>query len=143
MAKFGRVLGIDVGSKRIGIARTDLLRTNANPVGTFSPENSFKEVDNQIKNFGPVLAIVVGWPLTPQDVPTHSTQLAGDFIRYLNKNYNDLPVYKMDERYSSKHAMEYMKEAGVPKGKRHKKGRLDQAAAALILQHFLEAHPEI
>lgn len=143
MAEFGRILGVDVGSKRIGIARTDLLRTNANPVGTFTPRNSYKEIERQIENEGPIIGIVVGWPLTPQDVPTHSTRLAGDFIRHLQKKYKDIPVYKMDERYSSKHAMEYMIESGIPKGKRHVKGRLDQAAAALILQEFLEAHPEI
>lgn len=143
MAEFGRILGVDVGSKRVGIARTDLLRTTANPVGTFSPEDSFIEIKRQITQEGPVIGIVVGWPLTPQHQPTHATELAYEFIRHLEKRYPSIPVYKMDERYSSKQAMELMKDAGVPKNKRHKKGRLDQAAAALILQQFLESRPEI
>jgi putative Holliday junction resolvase len=49
----------------------------------------------------------------------------------------------MDERYTSREAVDIMVESGVPKMKRRKKGRIDQAAAALILQHFLEAHPEL
>ena len=143
MTKYGRILGVDVGSKRVGIARTDLLRTTANPVATYSPEDSYKEIERQIKQEGPVIGIVVGWPLTPQGERTHATELAADYIRFLEKRYAAIPVYKMDERYSSKQAMELMRDAGVPKSKRHKKGRLDQAAAALILQQFLESHPEL
>lgn len=143
MTDFGRILGIDVGGKRVGLARTDLLRTAANPVGTYSPEDSFLEVDRQIRDEGPVIAIVVGWPLTPQGEATNATHLAGDYIRYLEKRYSDITIYKMDERYSSKEAMEAMKQAGISKGRREKKGRLDQASAALILQQFLEAHPDL
>jgi putative holliday junction resolvase len=142
---FGRILGVDVGSKRVGIARTDLLRTNANPIGTFTPEESFKEIERQIKEEGPVRAVVVGWPLTPQGERTHATQMAEDYFRHLTKKYKKkgIGVFKFDERYSSKEAMKLMTEAGVSRSKRHEKGRLDQAAAALILQQFLEAHPEI
>ncbi len=143
MGKFGRILGVDVGSKRVGIARTDLLRTTANTVGTFSPEDSFKEIERQINKEGPVIAVVVGWPLTPQGNQTHATQLAADYVRHLKKKYKDIEVYKFDERYSSKEAMKLMLEAGVSRKKREEKGRLDQAAAALILQQFLEAHPDI
>jgi putative holliday junction resolvase len=143
LAEIGRFLGIDVGGKRVGIARTDLLRTVSAPVGTFTPEESFQEVARQIREEGPVTGIVVGWPLTPRGEPTHATELAADYIRYLEKRYQKISIYKMDERYSSKEAMRAMKNAGVAKKKREKKGRLDQAAAALILQEFLDAHPEL
>lgn len=143
MAELGRILGVDVGGKRVGIARTDLLRTTANTVGTFSPEDSFKEIERQIIKEGPVKAVVVGWPLTPQGHPTHATHLAADYIRHLKNKYKDIEVFRFDERFSSKEAMELMYETGVSRRKREEKGRLDQAAAALILQQFLEAHPEI
>ncbi|WP_069130453.1 Holliday junction resolvase RuvX [Rhodohalobacter halophilus] len=143
MAEFGRILGVDVGGKRVGLARTDLLRTAANPVGTFSPEESFIEVERQIREEGPYKAIVVGWPLTPDGDPTNATPLAEDYFRHLQKKYKQLSVHKMDERFSSKRAMEAMRNSGVSKKRREEKGRLDQAAAALILQQFLEAHPEI
>ncbi|TVR35387.1 MAG: Holliday junction resolvase RuvX [Balneolaceae bacterium] len=143
MAKLGRIIGVDVGRKKVGLARTDLLRTSANPIGTFTPVDSHKEIERQITEEGPVIAVVVGWPLTPQDEHTHATELAGDYIRFIEGKFKDIPVYKMDERYTSRHAMQIMVESGVSKSKRHEKGRLDQAAAALILQQFLEAHPEI
>lgn len=143
MSEFGRILGVDVGSKRVGLARTDLLRTTANSFGTFSPDQSIREIGKQVKNEGPVKAIVVGWPLTPQGDPTDATELVKNYIKSLEKKFKDIKIYKMDERYTSRQALKLMVEAGVPKKKRREKGRVDQAAAALILQEFLEAHPEI
>lgn len=143
MSDFGRILGVDVGSKRVGLARTDLLRTNANPFGTFSPDESIKEIERLVKSEGPVKAIVVGWPLTPQGEPTDATELVENYIDTLKDKFRDIKIYKMDERYTSRQAQKLMVEAGVPKMKRRKKGRVDQAAAAVILQEFLEAHPEI
>lgn len=143
MSEFGRILAVDVGSKRVGLARTDLLRTNANPFGTFTPAESVKEIERQVRSDGPVFAIVVGWPLTPQGDPTDATQLAEDYYNTLQKKFPDIKIFKMDERYTSRQAMKLMVEAGVPKMKRRQKGRVDQAAAAVILQQFMEAHPEI
>ena len=143
MDQLGRILGVDVGSKRVGLARTDLLRTSANPIGTFTPHQSFAEIKDQIENEGPVRAIVVGWPLTPQGEPTHATPLVTEYLKQLKKKCRGIKLYKFDERYTSKQAMKLMVESGVPKKKRYKKGRLDQAAAALILNQFLEAHPDI
>lgn len=143
MDQLGRILGVDVGSKRVGLARTDLLRTSANPIGTFTPHQSFAEIKNQIEHEGPVLAIVVGWPLTPQGKPTHATPLVNKYLKQLKKKCRGIKLYTFDERYSSKQAMKLMVESGVPKKKRNQKGRLDQAAAALILNQFLEAHPDI
>jgi putative Holliday junction resolvase len=141
--QLGRILGVDVGSKRVGLARTDLLRTSANPIGTFTPHQSFAEIKDQIENEGPVRGIVVGWPLTPQGEPTHATPLVEEYLKQLKKKCRGVKLYTFDERYTSKQAMKLMVESGVPKKKRHKKGRLDQAAAALILNQFLEAYPDI
>ncbi|MDZ7718193.1 MAG: Holliday junction resolvase RuvX [Balneolaceae bacterium] len=143
MSEFGRILGVDVGSKRVGLARTDLLRTNANPFGTFPPDQSIREIEKQVQTEGPVKAIVVGWPLTPQGDPTDATELVKNYIQSLKKKFRDIKIYKMDERYTSRQALKLLVDAGVPKKKRSEKGRVDQAAAALILQQFLEAHPEI
>lgn len=143
MSEFGRILGVDVGSKRVGLARTDLLRTNANPFGTYSPDESIRQIEKQVDAEGPIIAIVVGWPLTPQGDPTDATELAKNYINTLKKKFSDINIYKMDERYTSRQALKIMVEAGVPKKKRSEKGRVDQAAAAVILQQFLEAYPEI
>lgn len=143
MAGTGRLLGVDVGSKRVGIARTDPFRTFASPVDTFSVSGSFSEIKRQVKDEGPVIGIVVGWPLTPQGTPTNATSLAEAYIKKLEKDHPDIPIHKMDERFSSKEAGIILLNSGVPKKKRRKKGRLDQAAAAYILQEFLEANPDI
>ncbi len=143
MADYGRILGVDVGSKRVGLARTDLLRTVANPIGTFTPGDSFKEIERQISAEGPISGIVVGWPLTSEGEPTDATGLVIDYIQALKNKFKSIRVYKMDERFSSRQAMKIMVDSGVPKRKRNQKGRLDKAAAALILQQFLEARPEI
>lgn len=132
-----------MGSKRVGLARTDFLRTAAAPIGTYSPDDSFRELERQIHEEGPVRAIVVGWPLTPQGEPTTATGLVIDYIKELKKRFPDLEISKMDERFTSRIAMDIMKASGIPKKKRHVKGRLDQAAAALILQEFLESRPEL
>lgn len=143
MARYGRFIGVDVGSKRVGLARTDLLRTISSPIGTFSPKESFKEIERQAGEEGPVCGIVVGWPLTPQGRPTDATGLVEKYIKELKRRFEDIEVFTMDERYSSRQAMKILVESGVPKMKRRRKGRLDQAAAALILQQFLEARPEL
>ncbi len=143
MSSYGRFLGVDVGSKRVGLARTDLLKTAANPIGTFTPKESIQEIERQIKTEGPVCGIVVGWPLTPEGESTNATSLVIDYIEVLEKKFKDIKIYKMDERFSSRQALNIMVKSGVPKMKRRQKGRVDKAAAALILQQFLEANPEL
>jgi putative Holliday junction resolvase len=139
----GRILGVDVGSKRVGLARTDPMRILASPIGTFSPEASFREIERQVLLEGPVIGIVVGWPLTPQGKKTTSTELVVQYINALRNKYKSIEIYKMDERYTSKDAMDILEESGVSKKRRNQKGRLDQAAAALILQQFIQANPEL
>lgn len=128
-----------MGTRRIGLARTDLLRTSVNPAGTCSPKDVFSELEI-LMNDQPVLAFVVGWPLSTSGELTQSTQMVQKFIRKLEKKFPGIPVFKIDERYSSQKAVKKMIEAGVPRKKRSEKGRVDQAAAALILQQFLETN---
>lgn len=139
-AAYGRFLGIDVGSKRVGIARSDLFKSFAAPVGTYAPDECFNEIDRQIKSEGPVEGIIVGWPLTPRGDPTHSTKLVEEFIKKLNKRYPSIQTYTIDERFSSRDARRILVDSGVPKKKREKKGRVDQAAAAYLLQQFLDTN---
>lgn len=139
----GRLLGIDVGGKRVGLARTDPFKTFATPVGTFSPDESFRQIGEQVNLSVPVDGIVVGWPLTPQGERTHATSLVEAYIRKLEKKFPDIPIYKIDERYSSRDARKILVESGVPRKKRQEKGRVDQAAAAYLLQEFLESNPSI
>jgi putative holliday junction resolvase len=131
-----------VGTRRVGLARTDLLRTSANPAGTFSPDQVFSELKKIQKDF-PIFAFVVGWPLTPAGEESDATVMVKKFIKKLNKQFPGIPVHKVDERYSSKEAVQNLIQTGVPKMKRREKGRVDQTAAAMILQQFLEMHNDL
>jgi putative Holliday junction resolvase len=141
--KHGRILGIDVGGKRVGLARTDPFKSFASTIGTFSPEESFLEIERQIKTAGPITGFVVGWPLTPQGNRTHATGLVEEYVKKLKKRFPDVETHMIDERFSSRDARKILVESGVPKKKRSKKGRVDQAVAAYLLQQFLESNPAI
>lgn len=137
MKRYGRIIGIDVGTKRTGLARTDLLRTIANPVGTYSNSEVFDKIEELVKK-DQVLKFVVGWPLTPSGEEGEATKRVENFIERLRGKFPDIVIEKVDERYTTKEAVKAMIEAGVPKMKRREKGRKDQAAAAIILQKYLE-----
>lgn len=141
MKVFGRIIGIDVGTKRIGLARTDLLRISANPAGTFSPDEVFHQIKT-VKGDHPVYAFVVGWPLSTSGEETKATEMVEKFIIKLKKHFPAVPVYKMDERYTSVQAVQTLVNSGVPKQKRMEKSRVDQAAAAIILQEYLEQYKD-
>ena len=141
--KTGRLIGVDVGGKRVGLARSDPFNSFASTIGTFSPVDSFSEIKRQVETAGPISGIVVGWPLTPQGNRTHATSLVEDYIKKLSKKFPDIQLHMIDERYSSRDAQRILVESGVPKKKRSEKGRVDQAAAAYLLQQFLESNPTI
>lgn len=137
VTEYGRIIGIDVGTKLTGLARTDLLRTSANPIGTFDNREVFRKLDDLVQK-EQVIKFVVGWPLKPDGSEGKATGRVEKFIAKLKNRYPDIKVEKMDERYTSKEAVQAMIDAGVPKMKRREKERIDQAAAAIILQKYLE-----
>lgn len=139
MQEYARLIGIDVGKKRVGIAQTDLLKTIASPVGTFSPEEALNEIEKIIKN-APVEKFVVGWPLSLKGEEGSATQMVNDFIKKLRHSFPNIDISKIDERYTSNQALSLMIEAGVPKKKRQEKGRVDRIAAAIILQNYLDSN---
>jgi putative Holliday junction resolvase len=136
---YARLIGIDVGLKRVGLAQTDLLKTIASPVGTYSPSDVFEEVDRIVEG-SPVEAFIIGWPLTPNGDEGPATKMVQRFIAKLEKAHPNIPIIKVDERYTSNKAKDLMLEIGVPKKKRRQKERVDRIAAALILQRYLDEH---
>jgi len=135
---YARLVGIDVGTKRCGLAKTDLLKTIASPVGTFSPEEIIIEISRIVEE-SQVEGFVVGWPLTPNGEEGKATKMVQEFINRLKNLYPSIPVTKIDERYTSNNAKDLMLEIGVPKKKRKQKSRVDRIAAALILQNYLDS----
>lgn len=138
MQNYARLIGIDVGKKRCGLAQTDLLQTIASPVGTFSPDEIIDKIAHIVEE-SQVEGFVIGWPLKPNGKEGEATEMVQEFINRLKNLYPDIPVFKTDERYTSNQALDVMIEIGVPQKKRRKKERVDRIAAALILQTYLES----
>lgn len=137
MAEYGRLVGIDVGTKWIGLARTDLLKTVANPIGTYHYEAVFDKLEELVEEEN-VEMFVVGWPLTPSGQEGRAIKMVEKFLTELSSKFPDIEIQKIDERYTTKEAVRAMVEAGVPKMKRRESDRINQAAAAIILQKYIE-----
>lgn len=135
--EYGRILGIDVGTKWTGLAQTDLLKTSANPIGTFPAKKVYDEIEKIVAG-SKIDLIVVGWPLTLDGGEGSAIKMVKRFLLKLRERLPDIKIEKFDERYSSKQAVTVMEEAGVPRMKRNETNRRNQAAAAIILQEYLK-----
>ncbi len=139
MQNYARLIGIDVGTKRVGIAQTDLLKTIASPVGTFPPDDVLNELIRIVEK-SPVEGFVIGWPLDPRGDEGAATDMVIKFIAKLENQFPDIPIHKIDERFTSSKARQVMLESGISKKKRREKERVDRIAAALILQSYLDTN---
>ncbi len=131
-----RIICIDYGSKRTGIAVTDPLQIIATALSTIES----KELINFLKDYfskEQVELILIGMPLNLDDTPTHGTPLVLAAIKLLQKHFSTIPVKTVDERYSSKVASQAMVQMGMKKKDRQVKGNIDQVAATMLLQEYL------
>ncbi|MCK5457482.1 MAG: Holliday junction resolvase RuvX [Melioribacteraceae bacterium] len=135
-----RILGIDYGAKRVGIAITDPLRIFA--YGLTTIQNDLKFWDNLSKLFEEydVELIVLGYPLNESGERSSSTELIEKFQIELEEKIK-LPIELVDERYSSSIAQQQVLESVTSKKKRRNKGLIDKNAAAIILQDYLNMNP--
>jgi putative holliday junction resolvase len=136
----GRVLAIDYGRKRVGLAVTDELRMIAGPLAAIDARDTISYLKTYLKK-EQVDAFVVGLPLTLQNHPSESAEFIEPFVKLLRKEFPDVPVHRIDERFTSKMASAAILESGVNKKKRRDKFLVDQISAVIILQSFLESHP--
>ncbi len=133
-----RILAIDFGLKRSGIAITDPLRLIAS--GLAAVETS--EIINFLSEYlskEEVDVIVVGLPKQMDNSASESEPLILKFIANLQQNFEGLNVVRYDERFTSKMASQAMISGGMKKSKRREKGMLDKISATLILQGYLES----
>lgn len=133
-----RLVGIDVGTKRVGLALSDPLRVFAQPHGAYTPDEAL-DVLQAIDDTDGVEAFVVGWPLTEEGVAGEATEFVQAYIDRLNERFPDVRCMRQDERYTSEWAKDALQRAGVKQPGRFDKGRVDAAAAAVILQLYLDA----
>ena len=133
-----RILAIDYGTKRTGIAVTDPLKLIAQPYKTV-PTSELNDFLEQYLREEAVEKIILGMPLHADGSPAQIAHLVVGFSRKLRKTYPEIPVLHWDERFSSRDAKEAILESGVSQKKRRDKSLVDQVAAALILKDYLEA----
>jgi putative holliday junction resolvase len=133
-----RLVAVDYGTKRVGLAVADPLRLFARPLGTWPPDEAVEELRRIHREEG-LEAVVLGWPLTPEGEEGEATARVRPFLNRLRRVLPDVEVVTWDERYSSQDAAAALLAAGVRKKARREKGRVDRAAAAVILQQYLDA----
>ncbi|WP_438946795.1 Holliday junction resolvase RuvX [Sediminibacterium sp.] len=132
-----RILCIDYGGKRTGLAVTDPLQIIATALTTIPTKELIPFLKNYIAT-EPVELILIGEPLNLDDSPTHATPLVQQAIKLLTKTFPSIPVQTVDERYSSKMAVRAMIDMGMKKKDRPEKGNIDQIAATILLQEYLQ-----
>ncbi|NDB53747.1 MAG: Holliday junction resolvase RuvX [Chitinophagaceae bacterium] len=133
-----RIMAFDLGGKRTGIAVTDPLQLIATGLTTIDSHTLLGFVKEYLKK-EEVERFVVGWPTNWDDSPTHGTVIAEKGIALLAKHFPQIPIVKVDERYTSKLAKDAMLEMGLKKKDRRDKKIVDEIAATILLQDYLRS----
>ena len=134
----GRIIAIDYGNKRVGLAATDALQLIANPLETVHAQDVLSFLKAYVQR-EPVDAFVVGMPRRLSGEATDATPHVIGFVRKLQKEFPEMPVHTVDERFTSKMAQQAMLAGGLKKKDRQDKGTVDRVSAAIILQSYLES----
>ncbi|MGD0583537.1 MAG: Holliday junction resolvase RuvX [Bacteroidales bacterium] len=133
----GRILAIDYGKKRTGLAVTDPLQIIASPLATVKTAE-LESFLNAYTKVEPVDEFVVGFPVQMNNEPSESVKYVEPFVKRLKMLYPGKPVSLYDERFTSRMAFRAMVDGGVKKKERRDKGMVDRISASLILRSFLE-----
>jgi len=134
----GRIIGIDYGTKRIGIAVTDPMQVIASPLTTVANVSFNDFIDNYTKKED-IEAFVIGYPKQLNNSPSKSVQHIDPFIKKLKKKFPKIMIMLVDERFTSVMAMKSIIAGGVKKSDRQDKSITDKISAALILQSYLDS----
>ena len=136
--KMGRIIAIDFGRKRTGIAVTDAMQIIATPLTTVATGQVLQFLKDYVEKNG-VDCFVVGEPKQMNNLASESAMYIEPFIKALRKAFPEISLERMDERFTSKIAAQSILEAGLKKKDRRNKALVDTVSATLILQSFLES----
>ena len=134
-----RILAIDYGTKRVGLAVTDPLQIIATALETIHSQDLFSYIKNYITT-EEVERIVIGMPKNLKNEATNATPHVVGVVRKLKKTFAEIAISEIDERFTSKIAFNTMIDSGISKKKRAEKGTIDKLSATIILQSYLEKH---
>ena len=132
-----RIIAIDYGTKKTGLATTDPLQIICSPLTTVPTGELYDFLEKYIKD-EEVEAIVVGEPLNTDGSPSQIAHFVVGLVRKLRKRYPDIPVHLQDERFTSQEARQIILQSGLKKKRRRDKTLVDKVSASLILQAFLD-----
>jgi len=133
----GRIIAIDYGKKRVGIAATDPLKLIANKIGTVRTHDIWDFLHDYLKKED-IERIIIGYPRQMNNQASEAVQYINPFIKKLTRSYPGIPVELIDERFTSKMALRAMIDGGLKKKDRQDKALVDSVSATIILQTYLE-----
>lgn len=133
----GRILAIDYGKKRIGLAVTDPMKIIANKLATISTNDIWDFLKDYFQK-EQIECIVVGYPRQMNNQLSDAVLYINPFLNRFRKLYPEMPLELMDERFTSKMAFQTMIDAGLKKKARQNKGTIDTISATIILQSYME-----
>ncbi|MGI9527935.1 MAG: Holliday junction resolvase RuvX [Weeksellaceae bacterium] len=136
-----KILAIDYGKVRTGLAETDPYQIIASALDTVLTKDLHTYLNKYLQSED-VRDIVVGLPMRAHGVPGEIETDIQKLITFLNKNYPDITIHREDESYTSIRASEAIFAAGTKKKKRRDKSLIDRVSATLILQQFMERNPK-
>lgn len=132
-----RIIGIDYGKARVGVAVSDPLGIFASPMETV-PSAKIIEYLQKYAQSETIVRFVVGYPLNLNGAPAQAAPDVDAFLKKLQKAFPDIPVSLEDERFTSVLAHRAMIDGGMKKSDRRDKNSVDKISAAIILQSFLD-----
>ncbi|MGL4597637.1 MAG: Holliday junction resolvase RuvX [Bacteroidia bacterium] len=131
-----RLLAIDYGTKRVGIAVSDPLQLIAQGLTTVATKDCISFLSDYFQK-EPVEAVVVGLPKRLDGTATDATALAQAFVRLLRREFPSMQIELLDERFTSKMAFQTLIDSGLKKKDRRDKALIDEVSATIILQDFM------
>lgn len=131
-----RILAIDYGIKRTGIAVTDELQIIASGLTTIPSETIIPFLKNYFSKEN-VSTVLIGEPKQMNGLPSESTPIIEKFVTTFSTEFPEMKVIRVDERFTSKMAFQTMIDSGLSKKQRQNKGLVDEIAATILLQDFL------
>ncbi len=133
----GRILAIDYGRKRVGLAVTDPLQLIANKLTTVRSHDILDFLKDYFQKEN-VEKVIIGYPLQMNNEASEAVQYINPFLKRFQKLFPDMPIEQVDERFTSKMAFQTMLDAGLKKKDRQDKGTIDAVSATIILQSYME-----
>lgn len=132
----GRILALDYGTKRTGVAVTDELQIIASGLTTVNTDELMQFLEDYFASEN-VELMLVGEPTQKDNSPSESEAYIQEFLKEFSKKFPGMEVKRVDERYTSKMAVQTMIDSGLKKKKRRNKALVDEISATLILQTYL------